>query len=114
MGICWSEPPPPVQQAPVSYPLQPCRHCGAWSKVGICERCLQRNAQPSAPPYAQYPPQQYTYTYAQQPQQMMYYQPPLQYQQQQQQQQRQMGTGTAIATGFVVGALMEDILDPTE
>jgi hypothetical protein len=46
---------------------------------------------------------------------MMYYQPPLQYQQQQQQQQqRQMGTGTAIATGFVVGALMEDILDPTE
>ena len=115
MGICWSEPPPPpIQQAPVTIPLQPCKQCGAWSKLNICERCLQRNAnaylqpQPSAPPYPYQPqPQyQYGYTYAQ-PQ---YYQPPVQYPPQ----QRQMGTGTAMATGFVMGAIMEDILDPTE
>jgi hypothetical protein len=58
--------------------------------------------------YPQYPPQQqYTYAYMQQPQQqMMYYRPPVQ--------QQQMGTGTAIATGFVMGAILEDILDPTE
>jgi hypothetical protein len=116
MGICWSEPPPPpVQQAPVGIPLQPCKQCGAWSKMNICERCLQRNAnaylqpQPSAPPYQ--PQYQYGYTYAQQPQQqMVYYQPPVQYPPQ----QRQMGTATAIGAGFLAGAIMEDILDPTE
>ena len=31
-----------------------------------------------------------------------------------QQQQQQMGTGTALAAGFVLGAVMEDIFDPTE
>ena len=113
MGICWSEPPPPpIQQAPVAIPLQPCKQCGAWSKMNICERCLQRNANAYLQPPPSAPPYQYGYTYAQQPQQqqMYYYQPPVQYPPQ----QRQMGTGTAMATGFVVGALMEDILDPTE
>lgn len=66
---------------------------------------------PSAPPLQpQYPPQ---YTYAvQYPQQPMYtyaaprpqYYPP----------QQQMGTGTAMLSGFVIGALAEDILDPTD
>jgi hypothetical protein len=73
---------------------------------------------PSAPPY-QPPMQNYpsAYTYAtmpyQQQQMYTYYQarPPQYYPPQQQQ---QMGTGTAIAAGFVMGAVMEDILDPTE
>jgi len=121
MGICWSEPPPPpVQQAPVA--IQPCKQCGAWSKLNICERCLQRNAnaylqpQPSAPPYQPQPQYQYGYTYAQQPQQqqMYYYQPPVQTILQPPPQQRQMGTATAIGAGFLAGAIMEDILDPTE
>ena len=58
------------------------------------------------PQYPQYPPQQYTYAQPQQP--MVYYPPPGQYPPQ----QRQMGTGTAMATGFVVGALLEDMMDP--
>ncbi len=105
----------PIQQVPVST-IQPCKQCGTWSKLDVCERCLQRNAnayiqpQPSAPPYQpQYP---YAYTYAQQPQQqMVYYQPPLQYPPQQ---QRQMGTGTAMVAGFVMGSVLENMMDPIE
>jgi hypothetical protein len=109
MGICWSE--PPVQQPPMQ------------TKTPL----------PSAPPYPQqyvmYPPQQQQqqqqqYTYAA-PQQQQYQQ--YQYQQPQMytyaaprpqyyppQQQQQMGTGTAVLGGFVLGAMMEDMLDPTE
>ena len=103
MGICWSEPPPPpiVQSRPPIYIVD------------------KSQPQPSAPPYQapQYPPPQYqnpNYTYAVQypQQQTYYYQQPVY--QQYPPQQRQMGTGTAMATGFVVGAIMEDILDPTE
>lgn len=101
MGICWSE--PPVQQ--MKAPL------------------------PSAPPYPQQyyaqQQQQQQYTYAPQQQQYQYQQ---QYQQPQmytyaatrpqyyppQQQQQQMGTGTAVLGGFVLGAMMEDMLDPTD
>ena len=125
MGICWSE--PPIQQTPVVSYIQYCKTCGApaQSRVEYCEKCLQRNAmytvQPSAPPmnqYQVYP--QYTYAYPmpqqqqQQQQQAYYYQPPYQQPQVMQTQQRQMGTGTAIATGFLVGAVMEDILDPMD
>ncbi len=97
MGLCWSETiAPPVQSRPPIY-------------------IVDKGAVPSAPPYqppVSYPPQ-YTYAYPmpQQQQQMYaYYQtpyvahpPP-----------RQMGTGTAIAAGVVLGAVLEDILDPTE
>ena len=103
MGICWSEPPPPpiVQSRPPVY---------------LVDKAVP---QPSAPPYQapQYPPPGYQnpqYTYAvQYPQQQMYYYPQ-QPVYQQYPPQRQMGTGTAMATGFVIGAVMEDILDPTE
>jgi hypothetical protein len=126
MGICWSEPPlPPAKQVPVVTSLQPCRTCGSWQKqpsVDYCEICLQKNAMnyiaPSAPSYqpqatySQTP--QYTYAVPYQQQQMQmysYYQPrPPMYPPQQQ----QMGTGTALATGFVIGAIMDDILDPME
>jgi hypothetical protein len=116
MGICWSEPPPPP--VAMATPLRPCKQCATWSKLDYCERCLQMNAyytmKPSAPPLSVQPPvasyatsyPQQTYAYPQQ--QMYYYQPPVQYPPQ----QRQMGTGAAMATGFVVGAIMEDILDP--
>ena len=99
MGICWSE--PPVQQVQMKAPL------------------------PSAPPYPQQYPQQYyaqqQYTYAPQQQQYQYQQPQMytyaatrpQYYPPQQQQQ-QMGTGTAVLGGFVLGAMMEDMLDPTD
>jgi hypothetical protein len=125
MGLCWSEP-PPTKQAPVVSPLVRCKSCGIWNPQDYCQTCLQNNAmsymKPSAPPFQQtqanypYPPQQQQYTYAvpypplQSQQQMYsYYQTRPQYPPQQ---QPQMGTGTAIATGFVVGALMDDILDP--
>lgn len=113
MGICWSDPPPVATQPPVtSYPLKPCQMCGTWVKGNdYCEPCLQRNAmkyvQPSAPPMYVPPQPQYTYAIPYQQQQMYsYYQarPP----------QQQMGTGTAVLGGFVLGAVMEDILDPTE
>ncbi len=126
MGICWSEPPlPPATQVPVLTSNQPCRGCGSWQKqatVDYCEICLQKNAMkymaPSAPPYptqAQYPQTQYTYAVPYQQQQQMqmysYYQPrPPMYPPQQQQ---QMGVGTAMIGGFVLGAVAEDILDPT-
>lgn len=140
MGICWSEPLPvgpshptmPPQQTTVVRTYPGCKSCGGWIKqpgLDYCEACLQRNAMkvitPSAPPpmqpqyqyQQQYP--QYTYavqqqqypqyTYAvQQPQQPYY--PPQQYPPQ----QRQMGPMGALATGFVVGAVMEDILDPMD
>ena len=107
MGICWSEPPPTtpiVQSRPPVY---------------LVEKQI-----PSAPPY--YPPPQYpyqnpNYTYAVPVQQPYYQQQPSisvpyqQYPQQQYpQQQRQIGTGTAMLGGFVVGAMIEDMLDPTE
>ena len=125
MGICWSEPPlPPVQQATVIRQYANCRACGGWVKqanIDYCELCLQKNAAsyitPSAPPY------QPQYTYAvRYPQQQYTYQQPVQYVQanyvpQQYppvQQRPQMGTGTAMATGFVMGAIMEDLLDPSD
>lgn len=124
MGICWSDPPePPGRQVPVLTSQQPCRSCGSWQKqptTEYCEICLQKNAMryisPSAPPYQPPPPyqqpSQYTYAVPYQQQQMYnYYQarPPMYPPQQQ-----QMGTGTAMLTGFVLGAVAEDILDPTD
>jgi hypothetical protein len=99
MGICWSEPPattPNVQSRPPVY---------------LVEKQI-----PSAPPYyspPQYPYQNPNYTYA--AQQPYYQQPsmPVAYQQYPQQ-QRQLGTATAMLGGFVVGAMVEDMLDPTE
>lgn len=120
MGLCWSEPPAPPVTTYVAKPLQPCRSCGAWVKgIDYCETCLQKNAMrsiaPSAPP--QYVPQpqyvapQYTYAVPYQQQQMYQYQ---YYQARPQQQPQQMSTGTAVLGGFVLGAIAEDILDPTE
>lgn len=135
MGICWSEPPnqytTPVQQTTVVRTYPGCKSCGGWIKqpgLDYCDTCLQRSAMkvvmPSAPPplQPQYQQQYPQYTYAvQQPQQTYYQQQPLSYanvpyvaqQYPPQPQQRQMGTATAIGTGFVIGALMEDMLDPS-
>ena len=117
MGICWSEPPvAPVQSRSPIYPEKPT---------------------PYQPPVTQYPPQYYNsqYTYAVKPQpqpQQVYYQypqqqypytysqayPPQAYQQypiQQQQQQQQQGSIVpALVGGFVLGAMVDDILDPTD
>lgn len=118
MGLCWSEPPsvgpshptgptPPVQRQSPIYP----------------EKVV-----PTAPTYQQYATYNPNYTYAVRPQQEVYYQYPQQtyqqtypqygYQQyppQQYPQQRQgMSTGAAVATGFVLGAIAENLLDPTE
>ena len=104
MGICWSEPPQPpvVQSRPPTYIVE------------------KSQVVPTAPPYQapqyqyqvpQYPPQNYTYAVPyQQPQMVSYYQQRPQYPPQQQ----QMGVGTAVVGGFLMGAVMEDILDPTE
>jgi hypothetical protein len=64
--------------------------------------------------YPQTPQYTYAVPYQQQQQMQMYsyYQPrPPMYPPQQQQ---QIGTGTAVLGGFLLGAVMEDILDPTE
>ncbi len=70
---------------------------------------------PSAPPmnqYQVYPQPQYTYAYPtvqqQQQQQFYYTQFPVQPQRQ------QMGTGTAMAAGFLAGAVLENMLDPID
>jgi hypothetical protein len=113
MGICWSE--PPVRQVPVvaSYGQQ-CKRCGIWNANDYCEKCLQQNAMSYIAPSA--PPMQPQYTYAVMPQQQQqmysYYQRP--YVVAQPQQQPQMGVGTAMVGGFVMGAIMDDILDPID
>ena len=106
MGICWSEPPPPP---PVTtYTTKPCGLCGAWVKgQDYCDPCLR---QPSAPPMYIPPQPQPQYTYAVPYQQQQMYN----YYQARPQQQQQMGTGTAMIGGFVLGALVSDMMDPTE
>ena len=120
MGTCWSE--PPVAPAVVSH-LKRCGFCGVWVKGNeYCEPCLQKNAMhyvaPSATmyvPHTEYQTPQYTYAVPYQQQQMYpyYHQaPPPQYQQPQQQQG--ISTGVAVLGGFMLGSVMEDILDPNE
>jgi hypothetical protein len=65
-------------------------------------------------PHTEYQTPQYTYAVPYQQQQMYpyYHQaPPPQYQPQQQQ---GISTGVAVLGGFMLGSVMEDILDPTE
>jgi hypothetical protein len=104
--------------------------CGQWGSFpDYCEPCMQRNAmnviKPSAPPMQQqqqqqqqlpYQHPQYTYAVPYQQQQMYsYYQARPSYQPPYQPpQQQQMGTGTAMLAGFVIGAVAEDILDPMD
>lgn len=120
MGSCWSE--PPVAPAVVS-PLKRCAFCGVWVKGNeYCEPCLQKNAMPymapSAPQLYQTP--QYTYAVPYPQQQMYAYQAPPphyqqpHYQQPQPQQQQYMSTGAAVLGGFMLGAVVEDILDPMD
>jgi len=128
MGICWSD--PPVQPTRPHFPRENeaiAQKTGSLlgrQPVYIVDKV---SPAPSAPPY--YPPQpqlqqpQYTYAVPYQQQQQLYATP---YQQQQQQQlyayyqtrpqpqQQQMGVGTAMLGGFVIGAMVDDILDPTE
>ena len=64
-------------------------------------------------PHTEYQTPQYTYAVPYQQQQMYAYQaPPPQYQQPQQQQF--MSTGAAVLGGFMLGAVVEDILDPMD
>ena len=113
MGLCWSE--PPAQNVPVVTTYgQPCKRCGVWSRNDYCEKCLQQNAMSYIAPSA--PPQQPPYTYAVMPQQQQqmyaYYQRP--YVVAPPQPPQQMGVGTAMVGGFLMGAIAEDILDPME
>lgn len=93
--------------------MKPCMSCGTWNPKSpgndYCDVCLQKSAiqyvAPSAPPMYQTP--QYTYAVPYQQQQMYgYYQNPPQ--------QQGISTGAAVLGGFMLGAVMEDILDPTE
>jgi hypothetical protein len=119
MGICWSEEPePPMKKNPVT--VQP------------SAPPIQPYAQTYTPPYYnQTYPQQYTY--AVKPQQV-YYQYPQQQQYQQQYQyvypqyqlsqppqtqpyppqNNAVSTGAAVAGGFVLGSILENIMDPTD
>ena len=111
MGTCWSV---PAAQPPIAtYPMKPCISCGSLAQKApgyeYCDPCLQKSAMqyvaPSAPPMYQTP--QYTYAVPYQQQQMYaYYHTP--------QQQQGISTGAAVLGGFMLGAVMEDILDPTE
>ena len=107
MGLCWSE---PERQAPSMQP--------ATSYV-----------QPSAPPYNP------NYTYAVKPQPQIYYQQQyvqpqqqyiqqqypqqqyqqyIQYQQYPPQRQQTVSPVAAVAGGFLLGAIAETIMDPTD
>lgn len=110
MGSCWSE--PPVASVQKQSPV-------------YAEKVI-----PTAPPMYQPPQNQYSqYTYAVKPQQQqIVYQYPQQqymaypYQQYQQQyvqqyppqQRTTTSPATAFVGGLVLGAVLEDILDPTE
>ncbi len=115
MGICWSEPPPappashapPMQQQVTYVQYKYCKACGAMCNYNseLCQRCIGKI--PSAPPYyaPQYTPQTYygnpTQTYAYYPQYMV-----------QQQPQQKISTAGAVVGGVVLGAIMEDMMDP--
>lgn len=118
MGICWSEPPvKPVQQEQPTYvQYRYCKACGSMCNYNaeLCSRCYQQKQLPSAPPmYAppqtQPQPQQAYYAYPNQNQMYAYYP---QYMVQQQQRQGQISTAGAVVGGFMLGAVMEDIMDP--
>lgn len=119
MGICWSEPP----SHPSTGPLP---HVGQSHSPMYPEKVVA-----TAPPYqyqppmTQYPPQYNPqYNYAVKPGEQVYYQYPqqnaqqytyaYQYPQQYPPQQRQVSPVTAFVGGLVMGAIVEDILDPTE
>lgn len=121
MGICWSEPPvqPVQQQQQVTYvQYKYCKACGAMCNYNaeLCQRCFQRSAMetvkpsPSAPPYN--PPYiaPQTYGYPPQPQSYAYY--PQYMAQQPQQRQGQISTAGAVVGGFMLGSIMEDVMDP--
>jgi hypothetical protein len=104
MGICWSGPPIHPSHQPVYV--------------------VDKGPSPSAPPY--YPPQpqlqQPPYTYAVHYQQQQLHTTPYPqqqqmyayYQTQPQPQQQQIGTGTAILGGCMIGAIIEEMLDPAD
>ena len=113
MGICWSDPPPPSNTMRTTY---------------VTEAPFVKPSAPPMYPPPMYPPQGYQqpvyqnpqYTYATMPGQMQQ-----QYQQQvpqvQQmyttypaypQQQNRTSPGTAFVGGLVLGAVLEDIMDP--
>jgi hypothetical protein len=92
-----------------------------------CEDCIrkftiaqQQPQQQYTYPTMPYPQQQYTYATMPYPQQQQQQQQPqyiyasMPYQQPQQQRNTQIGTGTAVVGGFVLGAMLENMLDPSD
>ena len=110
--------------------MKACMSCGSLAQKApgyeYCDPCVQKSGMqyvaPSATmyvPHTEYQTPQYTYAVPYQQQQMYAYYhqaPPLQYQPQYQQPQQQQGisTGVAVLGGFMLGSVMEDILDPNE
>ena len=117
MGICWSEPPvsqvSPIQSrspmypekvVPTAPPYQPPMNQNQYAQYTYAVKPQQQ--------YTQYPPQlQYTYAYPQYTQQ---YQQQYVVQQYPPQQRPTAGPVTAFVGGMLMGAIAEDILDPTE
>ncbi len=104
MGLCWSEPPvAPVQRAYVVENPKSVATAPPYNP-------------PSQYTYAVYPPQQQQYPQQQYPQQQQqYYYSQQVYPQQvyyQQQQQNRVSPAGAFVGGLVLGAVMEDIIDP--
>ncbi len=110
MGICWSgEPEPRPRQVPVQYAVPtapPAQYNPNYTYAVKPEQTMYYQAPQQYPQqYAQQYPQQYPQQYAQQyPQQYQVYQP----------QRQTMSPGTAFVGGLVLGAVVEDILDPMD
>ncbi len=109
MGICWSDPPPPPHTMRTTY---------------VTEAPFVKPSAPPMYPPPMYPPQGYQqpvyqnpqYTYATMPGQMQQqqYQVPQMYTTYPAypQQQNRTSPGTAFVGGLVLGAVLEDIMDP--
>jgi len=125
MGICWSDPEPPVKHVatviPTTVPVQQYTPPPSYNpnytyatKPPVYSNYPQ---QPYAQqPYAQQPyvQQPYAQTYQQPYQQQYVQQYPPQYQVYAQQPRQTMSPGAAFVGGLVLGAVAEDILDPCD
>ena len=116
MGICWSDPEPPVKHVatviPTTVPIQQYTPPPSYSP----SYTYATKQQP--PVYSNYPQQHYQQPYPQvyqQPYPQQYVQPyPPQYQVYAQQPRQTMSPGAAFVGGLVLGAVAEDILDPCD
>jgi hypothetical protein len=108
MGSCWSE--PPIAQAQRQTPIYTEKIAPTAPPMNQYTYAVKPGQQMVYPQqqYVAYPYQQYQQQYFQQQYPQQQY-PPQQYPPQQ-----QMGAGTAFVGGLILGAVVEDILDPIE